>query len=415
MRPARIISGVGLCGALVLTPWLLLTPASHSPPSESHVLRDVWQYCTATRQPLILRFAEPTLVGLGDPIYVGDMRNFRQVGEIRALYDAQGRVVPTYRTWVRSARASLYPQGPQLGAAPRITYVPKSQSFAWVLRTMLTEDHKRQLQEKYRLAVETHLPAVVEALKPAAAELQAELIDVVNQALPAAIERHRGEIELLGTKYREQILIAKLVPLAKSRVLPIAWRHAQAELTVVGRELWDRLPLFNFGMRALYDISPLPRRDLLDNAWKRYLAEDVTAVLQAHAEAFAAIARDIVIDMLRDPVLQQAAIDSLTTLARDPEMQHLLRELYREVVLERRWKTDEMRRAAAAVGELLEPTVREMGDVLFGTRAAGISPEFAEVLRAQVLLKDQRFFKLVVDPSGGPPPGSVDVSIATSE
>ena len=41
-----------------------------------------------------------------------------------------------------------------------------------------------------------------------------------------------------------------------------------------------------------------------------------------------------------------------------------------------------------------EPCVRRIGDMLFGTREEGIAPEFAQVLRNQILDKDCRWLVL---------------------
>jgi hypothetical protein len=48
--------------------------------------------------------------------------------------------------------------------------------------------------------------------------------------------------------------------------------------------------------------------------------------------------------------------------------------------------------------EPLEPTLRRIGDILFGDGKGGLSPELARILRNQVLGKDQQWFTL--EPSG---------------
>jgi hypothetical protein len=48
----------------------------------------------------------------------------------------------------------------------------------------------------------------------------------------------------------------------------------------------------------------------------------------------------------------------------------------------------------AVAAERLEPTARRIGDLLFGTRETGVSPEFARVLRSQILGKDRRWLVL---------------------
>ena len=42
-------------------------------------------------------------------------------------------------------------------------------------------------------------------------------------------------------------------------------------------------------------------------------------------------------------------------------------------------------------GDRLEPVVRQIGDEIFGSEKDGINPDFARVLRSQILRKDRRW------------------------
>jgi hypothetical protein len=55
----------------------------------------------------------------------------------------------------------------------------------------------------------------------------------------------------------------------------------------------------------------------------------------------------------------------------------------------------------------LEPVVRQIGDDLFGSQEEGINPDFARVLRNQILGKDRRW--IVLTPTRG------DASTSTIE
>jgi hypothetical protein len=54
----------------------------------------------------------------------------------------------------------------------------------------------------------------------------------------------------------------------------------------------------------------------------------------------------------------------------------------------------ETRRALDVTSARLEPALRRIGDMVFGTQSAGITPEFAQVLRSEILYKDHRWFLL---------------------
>ena len=64
------------------------------------------------------------------------------------------------------------------------------------------------------------------------------------------------------------------------------------------------------------------------------------------------------------------------------------------------WRSDQARQALNLAGDRLEPVVRQIGDDLFGTKEDGIDPDFARVLRTQILGKDRRW--IVVQPSDMP-------------
>ena len=94
---------------------------------------------------------------------------------------------------------------------------------------------------------------------------------------------------------------------------------------------------------------------------------------------------------------------NLSRVIDDPEFRAIVWQVFREVLvdnprlrqrLEQRWQTAEARQAVELAADYVEPCVRRIGDLLFGTREAGIAPEFAQVLRNQILDKDCRWLVL---------------------
>ncbi len=102
---------------------------------------------------------------------------------------------------------------------------------------------------------------------------------------------------------------------------------------------------------------------------------------------------------------------NLTRIVDDPEFRAIVWQIFREVLvdnprlhqrLEERWNTAEARRAVEQAADYVEPCVRRIGDLLFGTREDGIAPEFAQVLRNQILDKDCRWLVLDTPPDSQP-------------
>ena len=95
----------------------------------------------------------------------------------------------------------------------------------------------------------------------------------------------------------------------------------------------------------------------------------------------------------------------LAQAAGDPQLQRLLHEMFRELIidnpkfretLDRQLTGPEAKHAMELAASRLEPSLRRIGDVILGTQAAGVTPEFAEVLRSEILDKDRRWFLLEV-------------------
>ena len=55
------------------------------------------------------------------------------------------------------------------------------------------------------------------------------------------------------------------------------------------------------------------------------------------------------------------------------------------------WSSDQAQQAFELAGDRLEPVIRKIGDDLIGSREQGINPNFARVLRSQILGKDRQW------------------------
>jgi hypothetical protein len=66
--------------------------------------------------------------------------------------------------------------------------------------------------------------------------------------------------------------------------------------------------------------------------------------------------------------------------------------------MEDNWTSPEANAAFQMATSRLEPTSLRIGQILFGNEEDGITPEFAKVLRNQILRKDQRWLVLETEP-----------------
>ena len=63
------------------------------------------------------------------------------------------------------------------------------------------------------------------------------------------------------------------------------------------------------------------------------------------------------------------------------------------------WASEEVQSAMNAATANFESTARTIGDTIFGSREGGVTPEFARVLRTQILMKDRRWFVITSKPT----------------
>ena len=408
VRYLRMAVGLLVAAAVVSIPWLWLEGPAHADrPGELSLLPSLWRYWTRQPQSIRLHFPRPTEVAVGDPIFVHESGPehpimLRRVGEIQALL-ANDQRLPLAQANVRDARAMVYPSAPPVGPDARITYRTKPQSVAWVIGALLTPERKQRIVEELNRLALDHQAELAAALRPAIETTLKQLLTVIEEETPGAIERHRGELASLGEKYQRDIVDKQFLPLIKEEILPIARARAEPVARKVGEELWQKVSVWRFGWRLIYDVSPLPEKNLTDQEWNRFFDHDAMPILEKHSEDFAGLISDVLRDAAASDRLQDAARHSLATMAEDPQLHALLQSLFREVIVDnprfrdtvdRQMNSPETRRALDVTSARLEPALRRIGDMVFGTQSAGITPEFAQVLRSEILYKDHRWFLL---------------------
>lgn len=347
-----------------------------------------------------LQLELPTITArYGDPIFVqAPGGEWLQAGYLEDV-QAQGEESTATAAWYLE------------GTAPqtcRFVYHRNRGSLGDVLKTMLPPDKRARLAEVLRQAMTDHGAEIQAALQPILERSLRETAPVIEEALLASLRTHRPALEALGARYEETFLRQRLAPLLREEVMPTVQKHGKPVARSIGQELWRRASVWRFGWRALYDSTPLPERDLLSAEFDRYLERDAIPVVEEHSEQILEAARLIISEVSSNPALRAELRHLAGELGDDPAVRDLVGSVLREAVIEneelkqvwvRNWQAEEARSALKLAGDRLEPVVRRMGDELFGTRETGIHPDFARVLRNQILGKDRRW--IVAHPGEG--------------
>ena len=404
MNRVRVAVGLGFWGiCFLLVVWALTGQDAARSQARDRWLNDVRQFATGRRKTLTLQLPAPQLVAVGDPIFMarGDGR-LEQVGEILALRQA-GSALLTRQATVAEVQAILYPTAADVPEQPRLSYVMASDSLAWVVETLLPPERKQQIAAEIGAAMEAHSEEILAALQPVAQRSLRDALSVVEEDLPKVIARHRSELEALGKRYHHELVEQELVPLVKQEIWPIIRLRSEPVVNEVGREIWQRVSLWRFGWRLAYDKLPLTEEHLVREEWQRFVKQEALPILERNTDKFLVTVQDILRDTAKNAEVRHVFSSSTKKLLDDPELQSLVWQIVRETAIDsprlrqalaRSWTSPEARSAFRLASERLEPHARRIGDLILGTPETGITPEFAQVLRNQILYKDRRWFLL---------------------
>jgi hypothetical protein len=269
-----------------------------------------------------------------------------------------------------------------------------------VVSTMLPEDMKQKIRERMTIVMNEHGAELSAAFMPLVQASMREALPVIEEELQVSIANHREDIEALSKKWNKELIDKRLIPLARKEIMPIVRKHGQPPAERIGRELWDRASIWRFGWRAAYDKSPLPRRHLLQQEWDRFVEREAIPIFRRHMNSVVKALQRIISDAAANKEVRRELAEVADLIASDPETQALVRDILKETFVDNErlreawanvWKSQEARAAFDLAGERLEPVVREIADDLLGNDIDGINPNFARVLREQILEKDRRW------------------------
>lgn len=278
-----------------------------------------------------------------------------------------------------------------------------------VIATMLPAETRAKIQERLASAMKEHGTELSNAFVPLVQDSLKRSLPIIESELRLSVQRHRGEIEALGDRWNDEVVSQRLVPLARREIVPIVRKHGQPTAEDIGRELWDRASIWSFGWRAAYDGLPLvPRKDLVREEWARFVEDEAVPIFEERMDDIVTSVQKIVADVAANPEVRKELTDVAIVVANDSEAQKLVRQILKESLVDNQqlkdswkavWNSDEARKAFDLAGDRLEPVIRKIGDDLIGSREGGINPNFARVLRSQILGKDRQW--IVAIPNSG--------------
>ena len=336
----------------------------------------------------------------GDPIYRDGGDDTKPIGMVWSskLQDDGGTrlTVVTYATC------------PAITSQDYFVYREAADSVDWMLRTMFHKEKQEELKGLIQNAVQDNRADLVDAFKPVVVKSLKEATGLIREDLAVAFEKRQPQLAKLSQRYQTEVLQKKLLPVFQEEVWSIVQSESEPLVSEISREIWDEVSVFGFGWRYIYDQTPLPKKQLTEKKFKRFVDEKAKPIIAAHLDEILVLQKKISTKVAKNEKVKQALNESVQAATNDPELQQFLGDVLQDVLvnnprlqeaMNKQWRSEEAQEAFALANQKLDPVIREIGISLFGTPDDGVTPEFASVLRRRILHKDTRWLTLkIVDP-----------------
>ncbi len=406
VQQIRLLIGLLIWGGAIL--WLLNSAAARSGGLQrvGGLCRDLSAWLTGNEITLPAKSELPLILAPGDPVFRRQPDGkLLQIGQV--LGNGTQGLLPVWTTACSlrldaTAGQELLRQGVQL------EYHQTPGSLQWVGETLLSPQIRERIGAILAEEWQKNGPAVEQQLEPLMRESVGLVLRSVETELPAVMENHRARFSELSELYQGEVIRRRLVPLVREEILPIVEEEVRPEAMELARELWDRVSLWSFTWRYLYDLSPLPERHAVRQEFERFLAREIRPALEARTENVVVVMERILQRVSRNQRIREEIRREIQTAVNDDRLQQIVLSVLRQSIVQNQTLQTELRsyftRAdvqseLSLVARRIEPMMRRIGDEVFGNREAGVTAEFARVMRVQILLKDRRW--LVLSASGG--------------
>ncbi len=405
MKQRHLVFGVMFWLAAVATGGFVLRAELESQSSSLTALStDLQRWVIGRKQNLQSVGKHGFQIALHDPIFLSlDDGTFKQVGVVSNVDGTDDRdpvFSKTAEVLIYSDAIETFPDGFEL------EHHTTPMSLDWVVKTVIPAHRQQEIAALISNEWQSQREEVMDRLKPVMREGLQTALNTVEAELPKVIRSHRTDFQALGDRYQAEILKSEIMPLVRQEILPIVEEEAVPVATDVGKALWKRVSLWSFTWRYVYDKSPLPKKNAVKEEFQRFIDDEALPELRSRTDEFIEVTETIVKRSMENPKVKAVLTRNVKRVIEDEELRQLVWLVVKEAVienealrtaLENHMKDQETRAAVKLAGERLEPVVREIGDIIFGSRESGISPEFSRILRSQILTKDRRWF--VMKPS----------------
>ena len=364
--------------------------------------KQVTEFVFTPRQTIELNFPSPQFLNKSETIFQRHGDRFIRVGEIVAIQPlTPGESVTG--GWTEHATAEIYACAARFTSNDRLTYIPSTESMSWVVASLMTPQRRTRINALLQDAYVDHHREIAAHFRPIIEETLREASVVIWEDLQRIAPEYDKRLRAIGERYRKDLVDGRLVPLLRDEILPIVIRESEPLANRIGEEIWNEASIWRFGWRAMYDVLPLPQRDLTKREFERFVQIHAVPVLQRNIGDILQLQQRIFATITQSTNVQREVAASLQHVLRDSEAQALAVEMLQRVVANNPrlnqivtdiWNSPKAKETIELANEKLEFTIASIGEELFGNPHTAITPEFSRVLRFKVLHKDCQWLVL---------------------
>ena len=253
-------------------------------------------------------------------------------------------------------------------------YYATPKDFGWIANVLLPENKRLALAKSLVERFRSHQAEIITHLEPVVTQSISDLAPLVQSRIRESLESQQAELAALAEKYHAELIQERIVPIVKTEVMPIIRSRSQPLLNQIGEELFERVSLWSFAWRYLYDTSPLPQRDLVKRKFERFVEQEAVPVLESHTEEVLELVRAIARDIASNEVVRKVAKDATSEMFHDPELRRILAKCIEDVftdsepfreTLKRNLESESGQQLARSLQRTLEPLATGSGRTTF--------------------------------------------------
>jgi hypothetical protein len=394
--------------------------------------RQIIDYLGAQKRTLEITAATEIVLGVGDPVFLEmDSGQLEPIGTVCELdFPRKDSQPPVKLAWVRRATIQFLSGLPPLTEKSHVEYHATSESLGWIGKTMLSPSKRNELTELIVAAYTHHQDELLQTFQPLIRQTIADSARIIRDEVAIEIENHQEQIQAIGRRYQSEVLEKDILPILEKEIWPIIQTESQPLAQQIGMKIWREVSVWRFGWRYLYDVAPLPDKNLASKEFDRFLERKAVPILKSHLPDAIELQKVLLKKIAQNEKLKKTLTNAGQKLFNDAQVKALVREIFQNAIvdnqklkqsIETTWRSDSAMAAMRIANDRLQPTVTEIGKALFGSPRTGITPEFARVLRNRVLHKDERWLVLKAPlgtdhlPHDGARPLPIQIPVADDE